>query len=214
MRPAGSAPTIRRTPTASWASPGPGRTASTSASSTCTRPSRCRMARRAGRAARADAPRSWRSICPSPMVVFDGERYSWDYDRPDSIGKIRSFHGNMQAVLRSYAWVLAHGAEGLRAGGRNRGAEQQLPASDCCSRSRVSRSRTTPRVTGCRRCAIAGSRCSKKLGSARRMCGGGWSTSACRAISPATTRCWCRSRSRWSRPKPGQKRSGGVRRPC
>jgi len=52
---------------------------------------------------------------PSPMVAFDGERYFWDYARPHSIGKIRSFHGNVQAVLRSYAWVLAHGAEGLRA---------------------------------------------------------------------------------------------------
>jgi len=52
---------------------------------------------------------------PAPMVVFDGERYAWDYDRPDSIGKSRSFHGNVQAVLRSYAWVMAHGAEGLKA---------------------------------------------------------------------------------------------------
>ena len=51
---------------------------------------------------------------PAPMVAFDGERYYWDYDRPDSIGKVRSFHGNVQAVLRSYAWILAHGSEGLR----------------------------------------------------------------------------------------------------
>ncbi len=51
---------------------------------------------------------------PTPMVAFDGERYYWDYDRPHSIGKVRSFHGNIQAVLRSYAWILAHGAEGLK----------------------------------------------------------------------------------------------------
>ena len=51
---------------------------------------------------------------PAPMVVFDGERYRWDYDRPESIGKVRSFHGNIQAVLRSYAWIMAHGAEGIR----------------------------------------------------------------------------------------------------
>jgi glycine dehydrogenase subunit 2 len=50
---------------------------------------------------------------PVPMAAFDGERYFWDFDRPESIGKVRSFLGNMQAVLRSYAWVLAHGAEGL-----------------------------------------------------------------------------------------------------
>jgi len=51
---------------------------------------------------------------PSPMVAFDGERYFWDYERPQSIGKIRSFHGNVQAVLRAYAWTMAHGAEGLQ----------------------------------------------------------------------------------------------------
>lgn len=51
---------------------------------------------------------------PKPKVEFDGKRYYWDYDRPDSIGKVRSFHGNLQAVLRAYAWILAHGPEGLR----------------------------------------------------------------------------------------------------
>lgn len=51
---------------------------------------------------------------PAPMVAFDGERYYWDYDRPHSIGKVRSFHGNIQAVLRAYAWTMALGAEGLR----------------------------------------------------------------------------------------------------
>jgi glycine dehydrogenase subunit 2 len=48
------------------------------------------------------------------MVAFDGERYYWDYDRPHSIGKVRGFHGNVQAVLRTYAWIMAHGADGLR----------------------------------------------------------------------------------------------------
>jgi len=51
---------------------------------------------------------------PAPMVVKEGDRFRWDYDRPDSIGKVRSFHGNVQAVLRSYAWIMAHGAEGIQ----------------------------------------------------------------------------------------------------
>jgi glycine dehydrogenase subunit 2 len=51
---------------------------------------------------------------PGPMVTFDGERYTWDHDRLSSIGKVRSFHGNMQAVLRAYAWIMANGAEGLQ----------------------------------------------------------------------------------------------------
>src|SRR6478735_3929049 len=51
---------------------------------------------------------------PAPMVVRDCDRFRWDYDRPDSIGKVRSFYGNIQAVLRSYAWIMAHGAEGIQ----------------------------------------------------------------------------------------------------
>jgi glycine dehydrogenase subunit 2 len=51
---------------------------------------------------------------PAPVAAFDGERYFWDDDRPESIGKVRSFLGNVQAVLRAYAWTLAHGPAGLR----------------------------------------------------------------------------------------------------
>jgi glycine dehydrogenase subunit 2 len=51
---------------------------------------------------------------PVPTVEFDGERYYLGYDRPDSIGKIRSFYGVPATVLRSFAWVLSLGAEGLR----------------------------------------------------------------------------------------------------
>ena len=52
---------------------------------------------------------------PAPLVTFDGNKYHLDYDRPDSIGKVRSFLGNIQTVLRGYAWVMSLGAEGLRA---------------------------------------------------------------------------------------------------
>ncbi|MFN8186121.1 MAG: aminomethyl-transferring glycine dehydrogenase subunit GcvPB [Gaiellales bacterium] len=51
---------------------------------------------------------------PRPTVEFDGSRYYLDDDRPQSIGKVRSFHGVPATVVRSYAWVLALGAEGLR----------------------------------------------------------------------------------------------------
>jgi glycine dehydrogenase subunit 2 len=52
---------------------------------------------------------------PPPVVTFDGARYGLDDDRPDSIGKIRDFLGNVQTVLKAYAWVMSLGAEGLRA---------------------------------------------------------------------------------------------------
>lgn len=51
---------------------------------------------------------------PAPTVEFDGSRYFLDHDRPASIGKVRQFHGVPASVVRSYAWVLALGAEGLR----------------------------------------------------------------------------------------------------
>ncbi|MBA7567902.1 putative glycine dehydrogenase (decarboxylating) subunit 2 [subsurface metagenome] len=50
---------------------------------------------------------------PVPVVTFDGEKYHLDYDRPHSIGRVREFLGNVQVVLKSYAWVMSMGAEGL-----------------------------------------------------------------------------------------------------
>jgi len=52
---------------------------------------------------------------PIPTVEFDGSRYYLDYDRPKTIGKVRAFHGNVAVVLRAYAYILLHGAEGLEA---------------------------------------------------------------------------------------------------
>ncbi len=51
---------------------------------------------------------------PVPLVAYDGEKYYLDYDRPDSIGKVRPFYGDAPVVLRAYAWVMSLGAEGLR----------------------------------------------------------------------------------------------------
>ena len=50
---------------------------------------------------------------PKPVVSYDGEKYHLDYDRPDSIGKVREFHGNIPPVLRAYAWIMSLGPEGL-----------------------------------------------------------------------------------------------------
>jgi glycine dehydrogenase subunit 2 len=51
---------------------------------------------------------------PVPVVSFDGERYHLEYDRPDSIGKLRPFYGFAPVILRAYAWVMSLGAQGLR----------------------------------------------------------------------------------------------------
>jgi len=50
---------------------------------------------------------------PVPRIALDGRRYRLDYDRPDSVGKIRSFYGNVAVLVRAYAYILSLGAEGL-----------------------------------------------------------------------------------------------------
>jgi glycine dehydrogenase subunit 2 len=52
---------------------------------------------------------------PVPVVVRDGDgRYRCDYDRPNSIGKVRTFHGNFGVLVRAYTYIAALGAEGLK----------------------------------------------------------------------------------------------------
>jgi len=50
---------------------------------------------------------------PIPTIEFDGENYYLDYNKPQSIGKVRSFLGNVSVLLRAYAYILLLGAEGL-----------------------------------------------------------------------------------------------------
>jgi glycine dehydrogenase subunit 2 len=50
---------------------------------------------------------------PGPRVAEkDGALY-WDADRPDSIGKVRSFYGNFGILVRAYTYMLACGGDGL-----------------------------------------------------------------------------------------------------
>jgi len=51
---------------------------------------------------------------PVPVIESDGNKYHLNYDRPESIGKVRSFYGVAPVVLKAYAWVMSLGAEGLR----------------------------------------------------------------------------------------------------
>ncbi|MGH2789520.1 MAG: aminomethyl-transferring glycine dehydrogenase subunit GcvPB, partial [Actinomycetota bacterium] len=53
---------------------------------------------------------------PAPVLAFDdgAETWSWDHDRPDSIGRIHSFHGNFGINVRAYAYLRSLGPEGLR----------------------------------------------------------------------------------------------------
>jgi glycine dehydrogenase subunit 2 len=51
---------------------------------------------------------------PVPVVRRDGDRFALDYDRPRSIGRVRSFFGNVGVLVRAYCYLLTLGAEGLQ----------------------------------------------------------------------------------------------------
>jgi glycine dehydrogenase subunit 2 len=51
---------------------------------------------------------------PSPIVArADDGSFAWDRDRPKSIGRLHGFNGNMGVLVRAYAYVFAHGGDGL-----------------------------------------------------------------------------------------------------
>jgi glycine dehydrogenase subunit 2 len=51
---------------------------------------------------------------PSPIVVREGDQYRLDDDRPKSIGRVRSFFGNVGVLVRAYCYIRTHGPEGLK----------------------------------------------------------------------------------------------------
>jgi glycine dehydrogenase subunit 2 len=53
---------------------------------------------------------------PVPQVVKTGDRYAWEHDdqRPKSIGKVRSFWGQFNVLVRAYTYIRACGPQGLR----------------------------------------------------------------------------------------------------
>src|SRR5438270_12406585 len=48
------------------------------------------------------SPKSPQSSVPSPRYA-----YAWDHDRPKSIGKVRSFTGQFNVLVRAYAYLRA-----------------------------------------------------------------------------------------------------------
>src|SRR5258705_4036528 len=50
---------------------------------------------------------------PIPLVRESDGRLALDHDRPHSIGRIHSFHGNFGILVRALTYILALGPEGL-----------------------------------------------------------------------------------------------------
>jgi glycine dehydrogenase subunit 2 len=51
---------------------------------------------------------------PRPTIERVGDRYVFDDDRPDSVGKMRPWYGVAPNLVRAYAWIMSLGAAGLR----------------------------------------------------------------------------------------------------
>lgn len=51
---------------------------------------------------------------PAPLVKYADGKYSLDYDRPLSIGRVHAFYGNFGVIVRTYAYLRAMGPEGLK----------------------------------------------------------------------------------------------------
>ena len=49
----------------------------------------------------------WLSTLDSPLLTLD-------YARPQSIGRVRAFFGNVGVLLRAYCYIRTHGPDGLK----------------------------------------------------------------------------------------------------
>jgi glycine dehydrogenase subunit 2 len=50
---------------------------------------------------------------PVPDLVKRGEEYHLENNRPDSIGRLSGFYGNVAVMVRAYAYLLTMGRDGL-----------------------------------------------------------------------------------------------------
>jgi len=50
---------------------------------------------------------------PGPIVTKDGSKFILTDNSPDSIGRVREYWGNVQQIVKAYAWTRAMGANGI-----------------------------------------------------------------------------------------------------
>jgi glycine cleavage system P protein (glycine dehydrogenase) subunit 2 len=56
---------------------------------------------------------------PTPIVQRRDGRYALDHDRPLSIGRVRSFFGNVGVLVRAYCYIRTHGPAGMKSVAEN-----------------------------------------------------------------------------------------------
>lgn len=56
---------------------------------------------------------------PVPTIEKENDKFILDYNREDSLGKIRSLYGNFGVMVKAYAYILTMGKEGLKSASHN-----------------------------------------------------------------------------------------------
>ena len=51
---------------------------------------------------------------PTPLPGLVDGAYLFEYDRPESIGRVRSYAGSFGMMVRAYAYIRTNGPDGLR----------------------------------------------------------------------------------------------------
>lgn len=51
---------------------------------------------------------------PVPIVSKSEDKYYLDYNKPLSIGRVKSFYGNFGVIVKAYAYIMSMGTDGLR----------------------------------------------------------------------------------------------------
>lgn len=52
---------------------------------------------------------------PKPVIAWRGDEYVLDYDRPQSIGRVKPYYGNFGINVRAYTYIRTMGPDGLKA---------------------------------------------------------------------------------------------------
>lgn len=55
-----------------------------------------------------------KDFLPVPIVEKRGDNYTLEYDRPRSIGRMKTFYGNFGVMVKAYAYIRMLGAKGLK----------------------------------------------------------------------------------------------------
>ncbi len=60
-----------------------------------------------------------RPFLPVPFVRKNGGEFELAFDKPQSIGRVSTFHGNANVLVRAYTYMRHHGRDGLPEVGKN-----------------------------------------------------------------------------------------------